>query len=101
MIRCSGFRPRRKTIPDASRSGSDSKGESVSMFSMLAAEVFSGWTSVGFEAPGLLRLSGARSNRKTIANVVDQRLRFEVRVALALFSVSGFFYVDGPPWKTS
>ena len=67
----------------------------------VSAEVFPGWTSVGFQAPGVLRLPGARSNWKTIANVVHQRLRFEVRVAHAFFIVSGFFFVDGPPWKTS
>ena len=62
------------------------------MFSMFAAEVFPGWTSVENEAPGLPRLSGARASRKTIANALEQQLRFEVRVRLRIFIVAAGFF---------
>ena len=101
MIRCSGLRLSRKTVPDASSSGADSKNESVPTFSMLSAEVFLGWTSVGFQAPGVFRLPGARWIWKTIADVVQHRLCVEVRVVFEFLYCFGFLFCDGPPWKTS
>ena len=89
-----------QTIANVLNSDSDWKCEFVFMFSMVAAEVFPGWTSVENEAPGIRRLSGwiesendGKRGRTATPLRSARRLRF--------FIVSGGFFLDGLPWKTS